>query len=95
MSFIKYQFGEIDSVAGDIRTTAGRIGSELDALKADLRPMVDTWEGDSSEAYQARQAEWDAAAAELNIILQSITQALSEGNTAMSDINQAAARSWN
>lgn len=94
MSAIKYQFGEIEASSGDIRSTSARIGSELDDIKRQLQPMVESWEGDASTAYQAAQAQWDQAAAELNQILSTIADTLSEGNNNMSDINRRAAASW-
>lgn len=94
MSAIKYQFGEIEAASGDIRSTSARIGNELDDLKRQLRPMVDSWEGEASTAYQAAQAQWDSAALELNTILNTIANTLQEGNNNMSDINRRAAASW-
>ena len=52
MSMIKYGFGEIEAAAGDIQATSGRITTLLDGLKAQIQPMVSTWEGDSATAYQ-------------------------------------------
>ena len=66
MSQIKYQFGAIQATAADINSTSARINGQLDDLKAQLQPMVSTWEGESSIAYQEAQARWDQAAAELN-----------------------------
>lgn len=94
MSTIKYQFGQIEAAASDIRSTSTRINAELSDLKSTLRPMVETWEGDSATAYNAAQAQWDQAAAELNIVLEQIAQALSQGNDNMADINRRAAASW-
>ena len=72
MDQIKYQFGDIETAAADIRATAGSMNALLDDLKQQLRPMVSTWEGDSASAYQTAQAKWDSAAAELNTILETI-----------------------
>lgn len=94
MSAIKYQFGDIEAASGDIRSTSARINTELEDLKRQLQPMIETWEGDSSAAYQAAQAQWDQAALELNTILSTISTTLSEGNNNMSDINRRAAASW-
>lgn len=94
MSHIKYQFGEIAAAASDINATSVRIGGQLDDLKRQLQPMVQTWEGDSAAAYNQAQAQWDSAASELNTILATISRTLSEGNDRMSDINRRAAASW-
>lgn len=94
MSMIKYGFGEIEAAAGDIQSTSGRINSLLEGLKGQIRPMVSTWEGESAVAYEAAQAQWDKAAAELNTILATIAQTVRAGNDRMSDVNRRAAASW-
>ena len=94
MSIIKYGFGEIEATAGDIQSTSGRINSLLDGLKSQIQPMVSTWEGESATAYQDAQQRWDRAAAELNTILATISQAVRSGNDRMSEINRTAAASW-
>lgn len=93
-SVIKYQFGEIEAAASDINSTSGRINALLDDLKAQLQPMVSTWEGESASAYGEAQAKWDKAAAELNTILATISKTVREGNDRMGDINRMAAASW-
>lgn len=94
MDAIKYQFGAIQAAAGDINATSGRINGLLDDLKSQLQPMVSTWEGDSATAYAAAQAKWDNAAAELNVILSTISRTVQQGNDSMSDVNRMAAASW-
>ncbi|MEJ6018947.1 WXG100 family type VII secretion target [Corynebacterium sp. H113] len=94
MDHIHYGFGGIATAADDIRTTSTSIGTLLSDLKARIEPMVATWDGDSAEAYQASQKQWDDAAAELNTILETIASAVSEGGATMSDINRRAAASW-
>lgn len=91
---IKYQFGAIQAAAGDINASSGRINNLLDTLKSQIQPMVATWEGESASAYQAAQAQWDQAAAELNTILATISRTVQEGNDRMSDVNRMAAASW-
>lgn len=91
---IRYQFGSISAAAADIRTTSGHIQGLLGDLKARIAPMVATWEGESSEAYQNAQRDWDQAAAELNQILETIARTVDESNGRMSDINRRAAASW-
>ncbi|MBV7292689.1 WXG100 family type VII secretion target [Corynebacterium sp. CCM 8835] len=93
-STIRYQFGEIAAVVGDIRATSGRISQQLEEIKRQIRPMAEAWEGDSAVEYQAAQQKWDNAAAELNLILDTIARTVGEGNDRMSDINRRAAASW-
>lgn len=94
MSQIKYQFGAIESAAADINSTANRINQLLADLKSQIQPMTAAWEGESSTAYQAAQAKWDNASAELNTILATISRTVSQGNERMGDVNRMAAASW-
>lgn len=93
-STIHYQFGAIAAAAGDINTTSMRINQLLADLKSMLAPMVATWEGDAATAYNAAQAKWDRAAEELNTILATISQTVTQSNDQMQQINRAAAASW-
>lgn len=45
-------------------------------------------------AYNEAQLKWDNAAAELNTILATISQTVSQGAERMSDVNRQAAASW-
>lgn len=94
MDTIRYGFGGISGAADDIRSTSSSINGLLDDLKGRIQPMVATWEGDSSEAYQDAQLQWDTAASELNTILNTIADTVSAGNDRMADINRRAAASW-
>ena len=94
MSQIKYQFGAIQAAAADINSTSARINGQLDDLKAQLQPMVSTWEGESSIAYQEAQARWDQAAAELNPFLATISLTGTAGHAARTDVNRSAAAAW-
>ena len=94
MTVIKYGFGSLAGAAADIESSSRSIGSQLEDLKAQLKPMVSTWEGEAAQSYQVHQQKWDAAAAELNQILSSIARVVSEGNQRMQEVNTAAANSW-
>jgi len=91
---IQYNFAHIAQASTDIQNTSRTINSMLDQLKSDIAPMTAEWEGSSSSAYQDAQRRWDAAAAELNTVLGSISRAVGEANDRMSQINTSAAHSW-
>lgn len=91
---IKYDFAHIAQASADIQATNRNINGMLDQLKSDIAPMVAEWEGSSASAYQDAQRRWDRAASELTIVLQSISRAVSDANSRMSQINSSAANSW-
>jgi WXG100 family type VII secretion target len=73
-------FGELESARSSIQATWTNINREMEDLKRYLQPMVDTWTGDASIAYQAHQAKWDRSAADLNQVLNQIAIALGTSN---------------
>jgi WXG100 family type VII secretion target len=71
-------FGALANAEADIRTTAGSMNQQLADLKGYLAPLVATWEGVASSDYQAKQAQWDRAAADLNSALDRIGAAVGQ-----------------
>ena len=91
---MRYSFGQIEALQLRIDAIQKEMNGKLDDLKAHIAPMVAEWEGSASEAYQAQQAKWDAAAAELNQILDAVGRVVGQGNADMQQVNNAAAKSW-
>ena len=73
-------FAELESARSAIQATWTNISREMDDLKRYLQPMIETWTGDASTAYQAHQAKWDRSAADLNQVLNQIGVALGVSN---------------
>lgn len=72
--------GELESARESIAATWKDISQELAELKRYLKPIVDTWTGDASIAYQALQTQWDQSANDLNQVLNQIGVALGTSN---------------
>jgi WXG100 family type VII secretion target len=77
---IQVTFGELENGRNSIQTTWTNISRELEDLKRYLQPMVETWTGEASTAYQAQQAKWDRSATDLNQVLNQIGVALGTSN---------------
>jgi WXG100 family type VII secretion target len=75
-SHILVNFSTIQNASSEVRQTAQRIQSQLDELKAGVQRIANSWEGSAREGYQARQATWDAKAADLQQVLQQISTSL-------------------
>ncbi|WP_030274775.1 WXG100 family type VII secretion target [Streptomyces sp. NRRL B-24484] len=73
---ILVNFSTIQNASSEIRQTAQRIQSQLDELKSGVQRIASTWEGAAQEGYQARQAEWDNKAADLQQVLGQIATSL-------------------
>ena len=78
MTEIAVNFDQLQSTQQQLATTGTVIDQHLEDLKRYLQPVVSTWTGEAAETYQAKQAEWNTAAADLNAVLVSVGNALSE-----------------
>jgi 6 kDa early secretory antigenic target len=94
MSEIKVTFGALEAARTDVSSTATRITTQLDDLKRFLAPLVATWEGQAATEYQARQRQWDTAAADLAAVLAQIGVALGTANDSYRQVEQANAARW-
>ncbi|HEV7648036.1 MAG TPA: WXG100 family type VII secretion target [Actinophytocola sp.] len=73
---IKVTFGGLEAAAGNISSQASKVQGSLDDLKQYLQPLVAGWTGSASDEYQAHQAKWDQAAADLQQVLAAIGTAV-------------------
>ncbi|MFD8598511.1 WXG100 family type VII secretion target [Kitasatospora sp. NPDC059646] len=73
---ILVNFQTILNASSEVRQTASRIQSQLDDLKSGVQRIASSWEGAAQQGYQARQAQWDAKAADLQQVLGQIAGAL-------------------
>ncbi|WHT18880.1 WXG100 family type VII secretion target [Crossiella sp. CA-258035] len=91
---IAVDFAQIGEGQAGCQRAATNMQSKLDDLKANLAPLVATWEGAAAEAYQARQKEWDQSAEKLQAILNRMGIALGTARDAYQQNEQSAAGSW-
>lgn len=94
MSEIKVTFGELSAGQQTVAGTSSRITGQLDDLKRYLAPLAASWEGQAAQDYQAKQRQWDAAAADLTAVLAQIGAALGVANDNYQVVEQANARRW-
>lgn len=95
MSEIRYNFGEIEAIMGDLSASKHAVDSLLDELKSFVRSFADAhWNGAAQQAYLATQAKWDGASAELNTVLQSVITCAQRGAAQMQSVEMSNAASW-
>lgn len=87
-------FESIQRASSDVANTVRRTEANLEQLRADLAPMVATWEGGASTDYQVLQRRWDQAAADLRDTLQQISAHLLRSYESYSQTEQANASMW-
>lgn len=93
-SEIKVTFAALNTAQGDVSATAGRITEQLADLRRFLAPMVTTWSGLAADDYQAKQRQWDTAAADLTAVLARIGVALGAANESYREVENANAARW-
>ena len=76
LSFSALQAGEA-AINGNLT----KLRARLDQLEGDLQPLVATWSGDAQAAYLIQKKQWEQAAQDLAVMLQSIVIALGNTNT--------------
>ncbi|WP_033222124.1 WXG100 family type VII secretion target [Kitasatospora phosalacinea] len=94
MSGILVNFQTIQNASSEVRQTAARIQSQLDDLKAGVQRIASSWEGAAQQGYQARQAQWDAKAADLQQVLGRIASALDNAAQSYQQTESANAGIW-
>lgn len=78
MSEIKVNFGEIAAASQSINSTSNMLDGLLSDLKSNLAPIGASYTGAASEAWQAKQREWDTAYSDLRQVLSSIAAAVGQ-----------------
>lgn len=78
MTEIAVNFEQLQSTQAQIAASGKAIDQQLADLKQYLQPVVSAWTGAAAETYQAKQAEWNAAATDLNAVLIAVGSALTE-----------------
>jgi 6 kDa early secretory antigenic target len=94
MAEIKVTFAALETAQVDVSWVATRMNGQLEDLKRFLAPLVATWEGLAATEYQAKQRQWDTAAAGLASVLGQIGVALGTANESYRQVEQANASRW-
>ena len=93
-SQILVTFGALAEAQTTTTTTAAALRGKLDDLQAYLAPLIATWEGQASASYQGHQAQWNAAATELESIMRQISGALGSALEQYQSTEAANAAMW-
>lgn len=77
---IKANFGAIDTAAADLNAGSNQMQQRMEALRADVAPMLGSWDGAARESYFAAQRKWDQGWAELQQALAQMGSKTGETN---------------
>ncbi|MET0966416.1 MAG: WXG100 family type VII secretion target [Nakamurella sp.] len=82
---IVLSFSALQAAEAAINSNLTKLRARLDQLEGDLQPLVSTWSGDAQAAYILQKKQWEQAAQDLALMLQSIVLALGNTNTDYTD----------
>jgi WXG100 family type VII secretion target len=94
MSEILVTFGELTNAQQTVTRAAAQLSAQLEDLRRYLAPLAATWAGQAAQDYQAKQRQWDTAAADLNQVLSQIGVALGHANEGYQQVERANASRW-
>lgn len=75
-SYTSANFGVLSSSAENYAIVAGSMRRELDELETSLQSKLSSWDGDARQAYTGFKAQWDAAAADMQSVIQKLGLAI-------------------
>jgi early secretory antigenic target protein ESAT-6 len=70
--YIKVDPNNLDQLASDITSQAGKLESTLENLKQRVAPAIAQWDGSSGSEYNNTQNKWNTAAEDLREVLAAI-----------------------
>ena len=82
---IVLSFSALQAAEAAINSNLTKLRARLDQLEGDLQPLVSSWSGDAQAAYLIQKKQWEHAAQDLALMLQSIVLALGNTNTDYTD----------
>lgn len=91
---IKVNFAEVANASASLSSTSSQLEGLLGDLKARLAPLAAGYTGAASEAWAAKQAEWDRAYDELKQVLSSIAVAVQQSGENYEATEKANASKW-
>lgn len=91
---IQVTFAEVANAASQISSAAKSVDQQLDDLRSKVTATLSGYEGDAATQYQAAQAKWDKAAADLQAVLAAIGTAVQQSGEAYEQSERMNAQRW-
>ena len=73
---IKVGGAGIDALVSDMKGGLAKLEQRLEAMKGDLKPYVEQWDGSARQAYSQAQLDWDKQIDECRQLLEDVRQAV-------------------
>jgi early secretory antigenic target protein ESAT-6 len=89
---IKVNYAALEQAHTQMQAIARHLDEKLDTLRSGLQRLE--WSGEDAAAYQAQQAQWDAAVRDINTILGEIGNAVGIAKENYLSTEQSNAKAW-
>jgi 6 kDa early secretory antigenic target len=91
---MRYDFGAIEGLAGDVNSRVAAVESRLGDLKQKIANLTAMYEGSAAGGFQATRNAWDNAATDLNAVLKRIQIADTHTNDSAQQTERANTNRW-
>ncbi|MDJ0342332.1 WXG100 family type VII secretion target [Streptomyces sp. H10-C2] len=85
-------YSGVVEASNQVKSTANTIKSELDDLNTKVKAVVDTWDGETQQAFYDRQRSWDLKVNDMHETLLTISAKLMDATEGYRSNDQAQAR---
>lgn len=84
----------MDSAMDDLMIAAEKLQAILTDLDDQIKPMLASWDGGARDMYYSCQAEWQAAAADMQALLKGAGITVSQASTLYGNVDAKVAAAW-
>lgn len=91
---IVVDYSALTAAESELARAQRQIAAALEGLNTELAPLLATWEGIGRDAYLVQQRTWNTAAADLNVTLAAVHQAVGAANAGYQQTDQRIAQAW-
>jgi 6 kDa early secretory antigenic target len=88
-------FGSLQAGEADYASIYSQLQSTISTLDAQLRSNLSMWDGQAQQAYYAAKSKWDAAMANMQVVLNNLRAVIGEANVNYTSTEAANAGLWN
>jgi early secretory antigenic target protein ESAT-6 len=92
--YTRVQFGAMEQGQSDFQRTYTSLQSEIEHLESQLNTNLGEWIGSAQQAYHDAQAQWNAAIANMQGVIQQIGVVIGQANDAYQQAEVQNTRRW-
>ncbi len=87
-------FGSLQAGEADYASIYSQLQLTISTLDAQLRSNLNMWDGQAQQAYYVAKSKWDAAMANMQVVLNNLRAVIGEANVNYTSTEAANASLW-